>query len=120
MKHSPVFVLFITFLSLLACQSGQQLVNPAATGFNVTESDPQAIRIADEVMQAMGGRRNWDRTRYLTWNFFGARQLTWDKQKGRVRIVSEKDDYTVLMNIFTDEGKVKKEDEVLTHPDSLR
>lgn len=30
--------------------------NPAAEGFNEAESDAKAIAIADEVMEAMGGR----------------------------------------------------------------
>ena len=47
--------------------------NPAAEGFNMEGSDPKAISIADEVMTAMGGRKNWNNTRYITWNFFGAR-----------------------------------------------
>ncbi|MEM9821604.1 MAG: hypothetical protein AAF985_11050 [Bacteroidota bacterium] len=40
--------------------------------------------------------------------------------KGRVRIDSERDNFTVLMNIFTDEGKVKKDGIILEHPDSLK
>lgn len=121
MKYSIVLALFIFGLCLIACQSTQKLgQNPAAPGFKLNESDPKAIAIADEVMLAMGGRKNWDKTRYLVWNFFGARKLTWDKLKGRVRIESQKDDFTVLMNIFTNEGQVKKGNEVFTQPDSLR
>ena len=54
-------------------------VNPAAEGFNQTNSDAQAIAIADEVMLAMGGREAWDNTRYLCWKFFGRDELIWDK-----------------------------------------
>ncbi len=116
MKLSIVLSCLIAGLCLLGCQSSQNL---AAPGFKLTESDPKAIAIADEVMLAMGGRKNWDKTRYVVWNFFGARKLTWDKLKGRVRIESKKDDFTVLMNIFTNKGKVKKGTEVFEHPDSL-
>ena len=44
--------------------------NPPAPGFNTADSDPKAIALADEVMAAMGGRANWDATRYITWRFF--------------------------------------------------
>ena len=50
-------------------------INPAAEGFNLEASDEKAIALADEVMEAMGGRKNWDATRYIRWNFFGRRTL---------------------------------------------
>ncbi len=97
----------------------QQLSNPPAEGFNSTDSDSKAIAIADEVMEAMGGRQAWDATRYLSWNFFGSRIHHWDKKTGDVRIESAKDNYTLLMNIHTMKGKLKKDGELVTHPDSL-
>ncbi len=94
-----------------------QEVNPAADGFDGENSDAAAIAIADEVMAAMGGRNNWDGTRYLAWNFFGRRHLLWDKKSGNVRITT--DDATYLINVFDDSGKVMKGGEELTHPDSV-
>jgi len=93
--------------------------NPPASGFDLTNSDLKAIAIADKVMVAMGGRKSYDNTRYLFWNFFGSRTLLWDKKEGNVRIESKKDDYTVVMNIHSMTGKVKLKGEVLTHRDSL-
>ena len=115
---------------LLACQSNsdsskvedasiEENANPAAPGFNEANSDAKAIAIADEVMTAMGGRKYWDETQCLVWNFFGRRKLFWDKQSGNVRIESYPDSTTYLINVFTDKGKVKKGDEELSHPDSL-
>lgn len=92
--------------------------NPPAPGFNLQESDAKAIQIADEVMKAMGGRQNWDNTRYITWNFFGRRKLLWDKWQGDVRI--EADNTTYLVNVNNNTGTVKIGDEVLTNPDSLK
>ena len=91
--------------------------NPAEPDFNLAGSDPTAITVADEVMKAMGGRANWDQTRFLGWNFFGRRHLIWDKAEGKVRITTE--DMTYLIDIFNDKGKVMKAGEELTHPDSL-
>jgi len=93
--------------------------NPHAEGFDIQNSDPKAIEIADQVMKAMGGRNAYDNTRYLFWNFFGSRTLLWDKWEGNVRVESKKDEFTVVMNIHTMEGKVKMKGEELTHPDSL-
>ena len=47
-------------------------LNAPAEGFDLESSDPLAIVIADRVMHAMGGRRAWDQTRYLSWNFLEA------------------------------------------------
>ena len=94
-------------------------INPPAAGFDLTQSDASAIKIADEVMNAMGGRKAYDETRYLFWNFFGSRTLLWDKHKGDVRIESQKDDFTVVMNIHSVKGKVKMGGVELSNPDSL-
>ena len=94
--------------------------NPASPGFNATASDPEAIALADQIMQAMGGRAAWDATRYISWNFFGARQLLWDKETGRVRIDVPQDETVYLIDI--DEpiaGQVFRAGEPLTQPDSL-
>jgi len=60
--------------------------NPAAPGFDLAGSDPAAVEIADRVMAAMGGRRRWDHTRVIAWNFLGRRRLMWDKHAQTVRI----------------------------------
>ena len=111
------FLLCSYSILLFACQPGtpedanaEQPVagNPPAEGFNEAASDPEAIEIADQVMEAMGGRQAWDSTRYLTWNFFGNRTLLWDKQTGDVRIDSHRDSTVYLINIYDNTGKVKK------------
>jgi len=116
-----------TFLSFLAActtpeapdQTVSQEINPPAPGFNLTESDPKAIEIADQVMLAMGGRKQWDQLHYLAWNFFGVRDLVWDKQSGRVRIDFPRDSSVYLVNVNTMEGKVWRKGQEVTQPDSL-
>ena len=118
---------FIWFLSVsilflaYSCQDRQSIpiTNPAAPGFNLDGSDEQAIQIADKVMEAMGGRQNWDNTRHIAWNFFGRRHLVWDKNSGAVRIDIPADTATFLLNIHSMEGKVQVGMEEITHPDSL-
>ena len=133
MKYFGCILFLLVFVLFQACQSGSAGhdaagtaggtagevadENPAAADFDAANSDPDAIRIADEVMKAQGGRANWDRTRFLGWNFFGRRHLLWDKLTGNVRITTEGTTYLVNVNDGT--GKVMKDGEEVTHPDSL-
>ena len=123
-------IVLILFVS--ACQSsetgeraeeidgaGLAYINPPADGFDEAGSDEKAIVIADSVMQAMGGRRAWDTTQYVTWNFFGARSLLWDKQSGDVRIEVPRDSAIYLINVNSDQGKVAMGGEEITDADSV-
>lgn len=94
--------------------------NPAAPGFDAEHSDPAAIELADSVMKAMGGRENWDATRFISWNFSGRRNLVWDKKSGDVRIQSVPDSTIYLVNINTLKGRVQIKGQELTEPDSLQ
>lgn len=93
--------------------------NPPAEGFDLAGSDAKAIEIADEVMEAMGGRANYDATRYLSWNFFGFRKHMWDKKTGNVRIENLKNGTLYLMNIHDNKGKAFVNGEEITEADSL-
>ena len=88
--------------------------NPPAEGFNQEGSDLLATLLADKVMLAMGGREAWDKTRYLSWNFFGRRDHVWDKWTGDVRIEEPANKLIVLMNINTKEGQVQKNGALMT------
>ena len=101
-------------------ESTDKKENPSASGFNISGSDPRAIEIADSVVLAMGGRENYDNLRYLAWNFFGARDLIWDKKTDRVRIDIPAQKTTYLVNVSTMEGKAKVNDMEVTQPDSLQ
>ncbi|MCB0689252.1 MAG: hypothetical protein KDC53_22090 [Saprospiraceae bacterium] len=117
-----IFNLFLIFL--FGCQSSSETVpmvgNPAADGFNQAASDPQAIQIADQVMEAMGGRKAWDDTNVIGWNFNGRRYLIWDKSSGDVRIDVPQDSTVYLINIHDHTGKVYRKGQEQTDPDSVR
>ncbi|WP_221412701.1 hypothetical protein [Fulvivirga lutimaris] len=95
-------------------------LNPAAEGFKAEESDVKAIAWADAVMTAQGGRKQWDQTRFIQWNFFGRRDLLWDKATGRVRIDSPKDSVTFLVNVNDETGKVLLKGKEVQDADSLK
>lgn len=90
----------------VATSVGAQSPNPPMPGFDAAGSDVEAIEVADEVMNALGGREAWDDTRFLTWKFFGGRKHVWDKATGNLRF--ENEDTLVLMNLNTKTGRVWK------------
>ncbi len=93
--------------------------NPPAQGFNEIGSDSRAIALADSVMEAMGGRKAWDQTRYLGWNFFGRRHLIWDKQEKRARIEIPADSTLFLLDLGRKRGEVYVGGHRVKDPDSL-
>ena len=82
-------------------------------------SQEQAIRIADSVIMAMGGKENWDKVHYLKWNFFGRRTLLWDKWTGNVRIEIPSKQLLIVTNINTRQGHVFRNGKELVQPDSI-
>ncbi len=83
-------------------------------------SDKKAVKIALRVIDSSGGYEAWKNARYLNWVFFDARRWMWDKKTGDIRVTRKKDDLTILMNLNTREGKVFKDTQRVTHPDSIQ
>ena len=126
MKAGCTLLLSIIILSACSLSDSSEtstsedtVANPPASDFNATASDEQAIQLADEVMQAMGGRTAWDTTRYFSWNFLGFRNLLWDKETGNVRIEVPQDSAIYLVNVKQDTGRVVMRGKEITQPDSL-
>lgn len=96
-------ILFVFILSFFSLKSVAQDVESLKKG----------------VLEAMGGKKNYDKTRYIQWTFFGNQSLIWDKQKSRVRIDFLKENSVYILNLNDKTGKILKKGEVQTHPDSL-
>ena len=123
--NSKTFI-FISFSCCLLLSCGKTkketptpYENPSAEGFDLAHSDPAAVELADSVMSAMGGRKNWDDTQFISWTANGERNITWDKQQDRVRIESLKDSTTYILNTKTMVGRVQVKGQEVTIPDSL-
>ncbi len=72
-------------------------------------ADERADAIAERTLEAMGGKKAWDATRFLRFDFFGFRLHHWDKETGRHRLegtTREGVEYVVLHNLHTRQGKV--------------
>jgi len=107
MTKTAAAFLCLSALLLGACHSPTQTsagANPPCAGFDAAGSDPRALALADEVMQAMGGRAAWDKARVLCWTFFGKRKHVWDKETGDYRL--DEGNQVVLMNLTTGKGRV--------------
>jgi hypothetical protein len=116
----PIILLLLVFIACQSEKKRQSLdLNPAAPGFNASGSDSKAIALADEVMVALGGRKAWDDTRYIKWNFFNARRHIWDKQDNEVVIEGIRDTFRIQMNINDMTGTVNYKGRNLTRADSL-
>jgi hypothetical protein len=96
-------------------------IYPAAEGFNAVASDEKAIRLADSIVKYHGGYEAYANTRYFSWDFFGTRQLKWDKLEKRVRIDAPKENTVYLLDYSgeTPQGRVRRFGEEVTKPDSL-
>lgn len=121
MKKISVVIIAILLISCEDKQPEESVkeVYTPAKGFNAEASDSLAMTIADSVMVAMGGQEAYNKLRYLKWDFFGARDITWDKYTGRVRIDYPRDSSVYLINIKENNGKVWRKGAEITQPDSL-
>lgn len=85
----------ILLLSILALQSAA--------------AQPSAPEVANQVMQALGGKEAWDATRFLRFTFAGRRTHHWDKWSGNHRLegqTQEGQKFVVLHNLNTRQGRV--------------
>lgn len=115
------FFCIVIVCGFMGCENKQSEnvmdANPDMIGFKRDSSDVKAIKVADEVMKSMGGRTAWDNTRVIEWDFFGVRHHIWDKFTGDIRI--DAPHVSILMNIHTMNGRVKKDSLELENADSV-
>lgn len=117
-----ILLLSALTLSIFACQptvKEEERQEDSSPSFDTERSDQKAVELADKVIAAHGGIENWNNTRYISWNFLGARDLVWDKYTGNVRIDFPSEESTYLININEATGRVKIGEKELTKEDSL-
>lgn len=91
--------------------------NPPSPGFDLANSDPAAVELADSIMAAMGGRKNWDKIRYISWSRAGQREFVWDRRSGHVRVESFQDSATYLFRVDEEGGRVAAKGKEVMEPD---
>lgn len=109
----PALPLLVLALPLAACSTADEsqpapapapAAQPAPAPAATADADPEARAIAEHVLDEMGGREAWARTRVVRWTFMGLRRHFWDRATGDVRI--EAGPRVVLMNLKTRDGEV--------------
>lgn len=109
-RWSCIFLLIILIIPLIA--SAQE---SAPKTFDPSKSDPQALKIVDELWQALGGKAAWERARYLSFRWILEREAKpvadyrhdWDRYTGRYRVEGtnrEGKHFVALFNVNTKEG----------------
>ncbi len=119
-------ILFLSFVSITCrctpTQDQQQVKDSTLTKHSEVQvaGDSLALTIADSIMVHLGGTQAWQRTCCFRWNFFGKRRLWWDKNRQLARIEWIGDSLVAIVHIPDTTGKVWKNGQLVTHPDTLR
>jgi len=81
--------------------------------------DEKAMALAKDIEDASGGRENWDKVHYLSFDYFGSRYWFWDKFKNRYRVESEKRKYRIAGSLDGKGTHLWLRGNVVTNADSL-
>lgn len=105
---STLFIFFL--LMTISCKEKETTLISSAKAIQSKTNieDKKAADLVASMWQAMGGEEKWDDLKYVSWTFFGARHLVWDKVGGRVRIDSPRDTSIYLVDLNNLQGKVIK------------
>ncbi|TXC81490.1 hypothetical protein [Luteibaculum oceani] len=122
-----IYVMGALLILLGACGSPEKIevtvnpdIIPASVGFNFDASDSAAVALADSVAIHAGGKRALDTANFIHFNFFGARDIYWDRINDIVKIVSKRTDFKAIYNLKSDTGKIFVNGELQSDLDSLK
>lgn len=104
MKRALILLLCAAATLVTACATTAAVATPGSELRAQADADPKAREIAERVARSMGGWDAWERTRFVTWRFFGGRAHAWDKRTGEWRL--DDGERTVLMDVGTRAGRV--------------
>jgi len=114
-------LLFTLSIFIISCK--QKDTPPPSSSSAIPErtviQDNEAASIVSSMVDAMGGYENWDQLQYVSWTFFGARHLVWDKIGGRVRIESPRDTMIYLIDLHNSKGRIIKSGKEITETEEL-
>lgn len=111
--------LFIIWVCIILVGCSTKATEGVRGASQVGSIDLRTKTIIDEMVEAMGGYKKWEAIPYISWTFFGSRDLLWDKHGNRVRIDSPRDSSIYLLNMDDMSGRVISHGMAVTDPDSL-
>ncbi len=122
MKSFVFYLLVLSGLLIISCKQDapDETTDHPIPVFDPGKSDPEAIRVADDLITACGGMNNWDSINVIKYNFFGRRWHLWDKKNQMVRIENTGNDTKLILNIKTRNAKVFKDGKEWTDADTLK
>jgi hypothetical protein len=82
--------------------------------------DAKVKEIKENVLKAMGGLKNYQKTNIIKWTFFGSRNHVWDKKNEKVRIEYLKDNTVILLNLKDKTGRIAKKGREIMAADTLK
>jgi hypothetical protein len=119
MKFSLSLILSVMTLLMMTCERKSSETVVEQKIFDPGKSDPRAIKIADEVMVALGGREHYETIQYLSFRFVveaDTQKLSdwrhhWDRRNNNYRlegITRDGDHLFLIFNLDTRKGTVFK------------
>ncbi|MFT5336612.1 MAG: hypothetical protein ACJAY8_001000 [Sphingobacteriales bacterium] len=91
--------LFVLFACMMACSMPDR--GQEEMGLELTTEDS----LMAKVIEAHGGQLNWEKAHIFSWNFFGVRKNTWNKQSGDFKTVFLKDSLSIAYNLHNKTGQ---------------
>ena len=103
-----IFAIIALTTFVVGCQdqsSPTSTEEQVSTDYRKEITDEKAAALVSKMMDAMGGVKQWDELKYVSWTFFGSRHLIWDKVNNRVRIESPGDSSIYLVDLDNSTGR---------------
>src|SRR5215510_942643 len=106
MMPSITRTLLLSAVAVLALASLCEIISQE----ELTSADPQAQKVAERLMQALGGKESWEKARYLRFDFVveqkgkvvGDFKHLWDRYTGRYRVQGTTDKGQIYTVLFQD------------------
>ena len=96
------------------------LITICSFGTRAQQALTQSKALASETISMMGGMDNFNATRYIGWNFFGKRQLLWDKELNMVRVDLLKQSISITASLTDNYCVVFINGKQINEPDTLK
>ena len=118
-KVKSILTFLIFTLFVLGCTETTTTDSLTDPSLKKATGDKKAIDLAKKVIEASGGKKNWDNIPYISFDYFGRRYWFWDKINNRYRVESESRGLIAAGKLDGTETYMYFNEEMVTHPDSL-
>lgn len=116
-----LFPIILISLVFIHCKNEpSEIIAPSYPLFDPSHSEPDAIRVAETLIEASGGLDQWDSINVIKYSFLGRRWHVWDKKNNLVRIENTSNDTKTILDLNTQKARVYKDGKEWTEPDTLK